>query len=118
MSSTHSYQLSAAAVVARPASPRRLTAARVLASVTAISAIAFGLFTIVFGLVSPVQEVHAFHNAVVASLLLVLSAPPALAVARAPERSTEPLVVLAALGIAALASMAVSVTVDPFPLPF
>jgi hypothetical protein len=118
MSSTHIYQLSAAAVVARPASRRRLTAARVLASVMAISAIIFGLFTIVFGMVSPAQQVHGFHNVVVASLLLVLSAPPALAVARSPERSTRPLVVLAALGIAGLASMAVSLTLDPFTLPF
>jgi hypothetical protein len=84
----------------------------------AISAIVFGLFTIVFGIVSPAQEVHAFHNAVVASLLLVLSAPPALAVARSPGRSTRPLVVLAALGMAGLASMAVSLTLDPFTLPF
>jgi hypothetical protein len=41
----------------------------------AISAIVFGLFTIVFGIFGPDQEVHAFHNAPVASLLLVLSAP-------------------------------------------
>jgi hypothetical protein len=84
----------------------------------AVSAIGFGLFTAVFGIVSPQQEVHAFHSAVVASLLLVLSAPPALAVARSPERSTRPLVALAVLGIAGLASMALSLTLDPFTLPF
>jgi hypothetical protein len=58
----------------------------------AASAIVFGLLTAVFGLVGPEQEVHAFHNAVVASLLLALSAPPAVAAARAaPSPFANPL---------------------------
>ena len=80
--------------------------------------IAFGLFTIVFAILGPAQEVHAFHNAVVAALLLVLSAPPVVIVARSPERSTQALVVLGMLAIAGLASMALSLTLDPFTLPF
>src|SRR5687767_12080983 len=84
----------------------------------AVSAIAFGLFTAVFGIVSPAQEPHAFHNVVVGSLLIVLSAPPVVAVALAPERPIRPLVVLAVVGVAALATMALSLTIDPFTLPF
>ena len=96
----------------------RLRALRILASVMAIAAVGFGLFTAVFGLVNPDQEPHAFHNAVVASLLIVLSAPPVIAVARHPEAPTRPLVMLAAIGIAALATMAMSLTLDPFTMPF
>ena len=118
MSATHTYQLSGTAVVGRPTSRRRLTAVRAIASVMAVSAIAFGLFTIVFAILGPAQEVHAFHNAVVAALLLVLSAPPVVIVARSPERATQALVVLGMLAIAGLASMALSLTLDPFTLPF
>jgi len=96
----------------------RLRALRILASVMAIAAVGFGLFTAVFGLVNPDQEPHAFHNAVVASLLIVLSAPPVIAVARHPEAPTRPLVMLTAIGIAALATMAMSLTLDPFTMPF
>jgi hypothetical protein len=53
----------------------------------------------------------------VASLLLVLSAPPLIAIARDPEEATQPLVILAAIGVAALATMAIALTVDPFTLP-
>jgi hypothetical protein len=84
----------------------------------AVSAVGFGLFTIVFGIVSPAQAPHALHNLVVASLLLVMSAPPVIAVARDPDRSVRPLVILAAVGIAGLATMALSLTPDPFTLPF
>lgn len=105
-------------VGANPAPQRRIRAMRVIASIMAGSAIAFGLLTVVFGVVGPEQEAHAVHNAVVASLLLVLSAPPAVAVARSPERATRPLVVLAALAVAAVVSMALSLTLDPFTLPF
>jgi hypothetical protein len=83
----------------------------------AVGAIGFGLFTVVFGLLSPSQELHAFHNPIVASLLIVLSAPPLIAIARDPERATQPLVILAAIGVAAVATMAVALTVDPFTLP-
>jgi len=100
------------------ASPRRLTAMRVIAAIMAVSAVAFGLFTIVFGLVGPEQEIHAVHNAVVASLLLVLSAPPVIAIVRSPERALRPLVILAAVAIAGLGTMVASLTLDPFTLPF
>ena len=73
---------------------------RIIAWLLAASGVAFGLFTIVFGIVGPDQEIHAVHNAVVASLLLVLTAPPMIAVARAPERAIRPLVILGALAIA------------------
>ncbi len=91
---------------------------RVLAIVMAVGAIGFGLFTAVFGIVNPAQQPHAFHNVVVASLLIVLSAPPVIAVARAPDRAIRPLVILAAVAGAGLATMALSLTVDPFTLPF
>ena len=95
----------------------RLTAMRVIAWILTVSGVAFGLFTIVFGLVGPDQEIHAVHNAVVASLLIVLTAPPMLAVARTPERAIGPLVILAALALAGLAAMALALTPDPFILP-
>src|SRR5687768_12954699 len=95
----------------------RLTAMRVIAWILTVSGVAFGLFTIVFGLVGPDQEIHAVHNAVVASLLIVLTAPPMVAVARAPERAIRPLVMLAALAVAGLAAMALALTPDPFILP-
>lgn len=95
----------------------RLTAMRIIAWLLAATGIAFGLFTIVFGIVGPDQEIHAVHNAVVASLLLILTAPPMIAVARAPERAIRPLVMLAALAIAGLAAMALALTPDPFILP-
>ena len=96
----------------------RSAAVRVLAWVMAVSAVGFGLFTIVFGIVMPAQAPHALHNLVVASLLLVMSAPPVIAVARDPHRSIRPLVILAAVGIAGLTTMALSLTPDPFTLPF
>jgi len=91
---------------------------RIIAIVMALSAIAFGLFTVVFGIVGPLQAPHAFHNAVVASLLVVISAPAAIAVARSPTDSEPALVVLAVLAIAGLATMAASLTIDPFTMPF
>ncbi|MDQ3690962.1 MAG: hypothetical protein M3406_13205 [Chloroflexota bacterium] len=96
----------------------RLTVMRVIAWIMAASALGFGLFTIVFGIISPAQEIHAIHNVVVASLLIVLSAPPAIEVARAPDRSIRALVILGAVAIASLATMALSLTLDPFTLPF
>jgi hypothetical protein len=95
----------------------RPTAMRVIAWLLAVSGGAFGLFTIVFGIVGPDQEIHAVHNAMVAALLLVLTAPPMIGVALAPERAIRPLVVLGALAIAGLAAMAVALTPDPFILP-
>ena len=96
----------------------RLTAMRVIAWIMAGSAVAFGLFTIVFGIVSPEQEIHAIHNVVVASLLIVLSAPPAIVVARSPDRSTRALAILGAVAVASVVTMALSLTLDPFTLPF
>jgi hypothetical protein len=94
------------------------TAMRVLASIMAIGAIGFGVFTAVFGIVNPAQEPHAFHNVVVASLLIVLSAPGVIAVAIEPSRAVVALIILAAVGVAAIATMALSLTLDPFTLPF
>ena len=90
---------------------------RIIAWLLTASGVAFGLFTIVFGVVGPDQEIHAVHNAVVASLLLVLTAPPMIAVARAPERAIHPLVILGVLAIAGLFAMALALTPDPFILP-
>jgi hypothetical protein len=118
MSATHSiHQTSRAAIVAR-APRRRLTTIRVIAWIMAGSAIVFGLLTAAFGALGPDQEVHAVHNAIVASLLLVHSAPPAIAVARSPERPTRPLAALTALSVAGLVTMALGLTVDPFTMPF
>jgi hypothetical protein len=90
---------------------------RIIAWLLAASGVAFGLFTIVFGIVGPDQDIHAVHNAVVASLLLVLTAAPMIAVARAPERAIRALVILGALAIAGVAAMALALTPDPFILP-
>jgi hypothetical protein len=84
----------------------------------AVSAVGFGLFTLVFAVIGPDQEIHAVHNAIVASLLLVLSAPGVIAIARRPDDALRPLVVLAAVGVAGLATMAAALTPDPFTLPF
>ena len=84
----------------------------------AVGAIGFGLFTIVFGVIGPDQAQHAFHNVVVATLLLVLSAPPVIAVARHPGNAARPLVILSVVGVAGLLTMAIALTPDPFTLPF
>jgi hypothetical protein len=83
-----------------------------------VSGAGFGLFTAVFGIISEDQAEHAIHNSVVATLLVVLSAAPALAAARDPEHSTVPLMHLTAVGIAGMATMALSLTIDPYTLPF
>jgi cytochrome bd-type quinol oxidase subunit 2 len=97
---------------------RRRTAFRVISIVMAVSGLAFGLFTVVFGLIDKNQKIHSVHNVVVGSLLIVLSAPAAIAAARSPEHSRRPLVHLAAVGIAGIVTMAMSFTLDPFTLPF
>jgi hypothetical protein len=91
---------------------------RLIAAIMAVSGVAFGLFTAVFGIVSEAQETHAFHNVVVAALLLVLSAPPAIAAARAPERAAGPLLHLVAVSVAGLITMILGLKVDIFTLPF
>jgi hypothetical protein len=95
----------------------RVMAMRVIAWLLTVSGVAFGLFTIVFGIIGPDQAIHAVHNAVVATLLLALTVPPMIAVARAPERALRPLVILAALAVAGLAAMTLALTPDPFILP-
>ena len=84
----------------------------------AVSAVAFGLVTAVFALIDESQEIHAVHNAVVASLLLVLSAPAAVAAARSPDEAWPSLLHLIAVGIAGLVTMVVSLRLDIFTLPF
>jgi hypothetical protein len=107
-----------AAAIPPAARARRRTAFVVISMIMAVSAGAFGLFTVVFGIVDRGQRIHSVHNVVVGSLLLVLSAPAALAAARSPERSSRLLVHLTAVGIAGIATMAMSLTLDPFTLPF
>jgi hypothetical protein len=102
----------------RAASPGRRKAFRVIATIMAGAGAAFGAFTAVFGIIAESQRIHALHNSVVATLLLVLSALPALAAARDPEGSTRPLMQLTAVGIAGLVTMAFSLAIDPFTLPF
>jgi hypothetical protein len=106
------------AYVGRPPSHRRVRTFRVIATIMAVSGVAFGLFTAVFGIVSEAQEIHAFHNVVVAALLLVLSAPPAIAAARAPDRAAGPLLHLVAVSVAGLITMVLGLKVDIFTLPF
>jgi hypothetical protein len=91
---------------------------RAIAIVMAVSGAVFGIFTAVFGIVSEAQEIHAFHNAVVAALLLVLSAPAAIAAARAPQQAAAAVVHLVALSAAGLGTMFLSQKVDVFTLPF
>jgi hypothetical protein len=105
------------AVTATQPSRGRRTAFRIIATVVGVSGVAFGLFTAVFGIIDESQRIHAFHNSVVATLLLVLSAPPAIAAARDPEGATRPLVHLLAVGVAGLVTMALSLTIDPYTLP-
>jgi drug/metabolite transporter (DMT)-like permease len=118
MSSRPSEQPVTAARAVKASSRARRTIFRSIAVIMAVSGAAFGLFTAVFGIVGEGQEIHAFHNAVVATLLLVLSAPAAIAATREPERSTGPLIHLAMVGVAGLITMALSLTLDPFTLPF
>ena len=100
------------------ASPGRRKAFKIIAWFMAVSAIAFGLFTAVFAFILEGQEIHAVHNAVVAALLLVISAPPAIAAARMPERAWTPLLHLVAVAIAGAATMILSLHLDIFTLPF
>jgi hypothetical protein len=82
-----------------------------------VAGVGYGLFTGVVWLLDEGQRIHRFHNVMLSSLLLVLTVPPLIAAFRAPERSTRPLVHLAVLVFAGLATMALALTVDPFTLP-
>jgi hypothetical protein len=114
---TASESESSGAAGTGPTAGRR-KAFRVIAWIMAGFAVAFGLYTAVFGIISESQRIHAFHNVVVASLLLVLSAPAAIVAARWPERSWPALLHLVALGVAAVATMALGLKIDVFTLPF
>lgn len=117
MSSTPNRDRAGTVGSAGPSRGRR-TAFRVIAAIMAVSAVAFGLVTAVFGIISEAQLIHAFHNTVVATLLLVLSAPPAIAAARSPERGMPALAHLVILSVAGLATMALALRLDVFTLPF
>jgi hypothetical protein len=95
----------------------RRTAFRILAWFLALSGIAFGLFTVVFGFIDEGQRIHRFHNILLASLLLVLTAPPLIAAIRDPERATIPLMHLLVVSAAGVVTMVLALTVDPFTLP-
>jgi hypothetical protein len=90
---------------------------RVIAWLLIPSGTAFSLFTVVFAFVGPNQDIHAVHNVVVTSLIMVLTVPPLVAVARRPEATGPELLILAGLTIAGVVAMAVSLTADPFILP-
>jgi hypothetical protein len=95
----------------------RRTAFRILAWFLLVSGIAFGLFTVVFGFIDEGQRIHRFHNVLLATLLLVLTAPPLIAAIRDPERATIPLTHLLVVSAAGVITMIVALTVDPFTLP-
>ncbi|MGH2678799.1 MAG: hypothetical protein ACRDHB_10630 [Actinomycetota bacterium] len=95
----------------------RRTAFLVLAWFLAVAGIAFGLFSVVFGFIDEGQRIHRFHNVLLGTLLLVLTAPPLVAAVRNPERATIPLMHLLVLSAAGLVTMAVALTVDSFTLP-
>jgi hypothetical protein len=95
----------------------RLTAMRVIAWLLIVTGVGFTLFTIVFAFVGPNQAVHAVHNAVVSALIVVLTVPALVAVARRPEGSAAELTILGVLSVAGVAAMAISLTPDPFTLP-
>jgi hypothetical protein len=82
-----------------------------------LSGIGFSGFTVVFAFVGADQEIHAVHNVVVTSLIVVLTVPALVVVARAPETSAPELLILAALTVAGVVAMALSLTPDPFILP-
>ena len=104
-------RLDAAAIVSRT------TAMRVIAWLLIGTATAFSLFTVVFAFVGLNQDIHAVHNVVVTSLIMVLTVPPLVVVARRPEESGAEPLILAALTVAGVVAMAVSLAPDPFTLP-
>jgi hypothetical protein len=97
--------------------PPHHTAFRIVAWIMSVSAIAFGVVTGSAIFVED-MEIHAFHNVVVASLLLVVSAPAALQAARDAGHPLPGLLQIAAIGVAGMATMALGRTFDPFTMPF
>jgi hypothetical protein len=95
----------------------RLTAMRIIAWLLVVGGVGFSLFTIVFGIVGPNQEIHAVHNAVVVALISVLTVPPLVVVARRPDDAAPELLILVALVVVGVVAMAISLTPDPFTVP-
>jgi hypothetical protein len=90
---------------------------RVIAWLLVATGIGFSLFTIVFGIVGPNQEIHSVHNAIVVGLISVLTVPPLVVVARHPDRAAPELLILIALVVVGVVAMAISLTPDPFTVP-
>jgi hypothetical protein len=103
--------------VSSEARSARHTAFRVIAWIMAVSAIAFGLATASAIFVED-MEIHAFHNVVVASLLLVISAPAALQAARHADHPLPGLSQIAMIGVAGVVTMALALTIDPYTVPY
>ena len=101
----------------RDSAAPRYTAFRVIAWIMSVSAIAFGVVTAGSTFVEDMR-IHSFHNVVVASLLLVISAPAAVAAARHADHPLPALMQLAGIGVSGLATMVLALTLDPFTLPF
>ena len=95
----------------------RVTAMRVVAWLLVVTGIGFSLFTILFAFVGPNQEIHAVHNAIVVSLIAVLTVPALVIVARRPTDAAPELLVLLGLAVAGAVAMLVSLTPDPFIVP-
>ena len=95
----------------------RLKAMRIIAWLLIVTGVGFSLFTLVFGIVGPNQEVHAVHNAIVVALISVLTVPPLVVVARRPDAASPELLILISLVAAGVVAMAISLTPDPFIVP-
>jgi hypothetical protein len=95
----------------------RRRAFRIITAVMAVAGVGFGLLSAVGSVLSEEEKTHAYHNLVVAGLLVVLTALPLIAAWRNPEHSARPLMHLAVVGVAGLATMALALAVDLFTLP-
>lgn len=96
----------------------RHTAFRVIAWIVAVSAIAFGIVTAGTAIFVQDMEIHAFHNTVVASLLLVITAPAGLQAARHADHPLPGLSQIAVIGVAGVATMVLALTIDPYTMPY
>ena len=95
----------------------RYTAFRVIAWIMAVAAIAFGIVNAGTLFVQD-MEIHRFHLIVIAVLLLVISAPAALQAARHADHPLPGLMQLAVITVAGLVTMALSLAVDFYTVPF
>jgi hypothetical protein len=100
-----------------PVDGPRYTAFRVIAWIMAIAAIGFGIVNAGTLFVQD-MEIHRFHLTVIAVLLLAISAPAAIRVARHADDPLPGLMQLAVIAVAGLATMALSLTVDFYTVPF